>query len=80
MAPSDFAAPAAGERNLRPVTCGYALAIRSIRNTMRGQLAARVKEATDHELAEQDRLRQTNDFQEGVEAMAERRLPNFQGN
>ena len=56
------------------------LAIRSIRNTMRGQLAARVKEATDHELAEQDRLRQTNDFQEGVEAMAERRLPDFQGN
>ena len=56
------------------------LAIRSIRNTMRGELADRVKAATDHELAEQDRLRQTNDFQEGIKAMAERRLPNFQGN
>ena len=56
------------------------LAIRSIRNTMRGELADRVKAATDHELAEQDRLRQTNDFQEGVTAMAERRQPNFQGN
>ena len=31
------------------------------------------------ELAEQDRLRQTDDFKEGVQAMSERRLPNFSG-
>lgn len=55
------------------------LAILSIRKTMRGGLAERVRVATDRELAEQDRLRQTDDFKEGIRAMAERRLPDFQG-
>ncbi len=55
------------------------LAILSIRATMRGDLAARVKAATDHELEEQDRLRSTEDFKEGVRATAERRLPDFKG-
>lgn len=53
------------------------LAVRSIRRTMRGDLAGRVKEATDHERAEQDRLRRTEDFAEGVRATAERRTPEF---
>ena len=47
------------------------------RTTMRGDLADRVRAATEHELAEQTRLRQTEDFKEGVKAMAERRLPVF---
>ena len=55
------------------------LAVDSIRRTMRGDLAERVRVATDRELAEQDRLRQTDDFKEGVQAMSERRLPNFSG-
>ncbi len=55
------------------------LAVVSIRRTMRGDLAERVRVATDRELAEQDRLRQTADFKEGVQATSERRLPNFQG-
>lgn len=55
------------------------LAVRSIRATMRGDLAARVKAATDHENEEQDRLRPTDDFAEGVRATAERRTPNFTG-
>jgi enoyl-CoA hydratase/carnithine racemase len=38
-----------------------------------------VREATDHELAEQTRLRQTEDFKEGVKAMSERRPPIFTG-
>jgi hypothetical protein len=46
---------------------------------MRRDLADRVKAATEHELAEQTRLRQTDDFKEGVKAMAERRVPNFSG-
>lgn len=53
------------------------LAIRSIRDTMRGDLADAVRAATDHEKVEQDRLRTTNDWTEGVRAMAERRDPNF---
>ncbi len=55
------------------------LAVTSIRQTLRGDLADKVKAATDHELVEQDRLRRTEDFKEGVRATAERRLPNFQG-
>lgn len=53
------------------------LAIESIRQTMRGHLAAAVRAATDREKAEQDRLRRTRDFSEGVRAMAERRSPRF---
>jgi enoyl-CoA hydratase/carnithine racemase len=55
------------------------LAVQSIRATMRGQLADLGRAATDREAAEQDRLRDTADWQEGVRAMAERRPPLFQG-
>ena len=55
------------------------LAIESIRQTMRGHLAAQVRAATDREKAEQDRLRKTGDFREGVAAMGERRTPEFKG-
>ena len=55
------------------------LAVRSIRRTMRGDLVERVRTATDNEGVEQARLRVTNDFEEGVSAMAERREPNFTG-
>jgi enoyl-CoA hydratase/carnithine racemase len=63
----------------REIAISAPLAIRSIRNTMRGELADRVKAATDHELEEQNRLRVTADFKEGVSAMNERRVPDFQG-
>jgi enoyl-CoA hydratase/carnithine racemase len=55
------------------------LAIIATRLTLRQGLADRVKAATEHEVAEQTRLRQTDDFKEGVKAMAERRAPNFSG-
>ena len=55
------------------------LAVRAIRRTMRRGLADRVRQATDHELVEQDWLRQTDDFREGVRATAERRMPEFTG-
>lgn len=53
------------------------LGLLATRATMREGLAERVRQATDHELAEQSRLRQTDDFREGVKATAERRLPVF---
>ncbi len=55
------------------------LATASIRATMRGGLAGQIRTATDREAAEQDRLRVTADFREGVRAMAERRPPRFEG-
>ena len=55
------------------------LAVQSIRATLRSGLADAVVQATEHELAEQSRLRKTTDFREGIKAMAERRLPNFTG-
>jgi 2-(1,2-epoxy-1,2-dihydrophenyl)acetyl-CoA isomerase len=54
-------------------------AIRSIRATMRGDLADRVRAATAHEAAEQAKLFDTADFAEGVAAAAERREPGFSG-
>jgi len=55
------------------------LAVRSIRETMRGDLADRVRAAVEREAAEQAWLRATDDFREGVRATAERRPANFTG-
>lgn len=55
------------------------LAVMETRATQRAGLADRVMKATEHELALQTRLRQTEDFKEGVKAMSERRVPNFAG-
>jgi enoyl-CoA hydratase/carnithine racemase len=46
---------------------------------MRAGLADRVLAATNHELVEQNKLRVTEDFKEGVKATAERRVANFKG-
>jgi enoyl-CoA hydratase/carnithine racemase len=55
------------------------LAVLATRETMRRGLVDAVEAATERELVEQDWLRRTEDFKEGVKAMADRRLPNFQG-
>jgi enoyl-CoA hydratase/carnithine racemase len=55
------------------------LAVRSIRATLRSGLLERVEAALDLEASEQDRLRGTEDFREGVIASVERRMPRFDG-
>jgi enoyl-CoA hydratase/carnithine racemase len=55
------------------------LGLVSTRATMRKGLADRVLAATNHELVEQNRLRLTEDFKEGVQATSERRVANFKG-
>ena len=56
------------------------LAIVATRETLRRGLADAVAAATEREYEEQDWLRNTADFKEGIKAMGERRLPDFQGN
>ena len=55
------------------------LAVRSTRKTLRADLAAGVKAATDHEFVEQQWLMKTEDFKEGVKSVAERRPGDFKG-
>src|SRR5438874_1431487 len=46
---------------------------------VRGGLVDQIEAATERELVEQDCLRRTEDFQEGIKAYADRRLPDFKG-
>ncbi len=55
------------------------LAVTATRRTLRRGLAEAVAEIVEHERAEQARQVATEDFGEGVRAMAERRLPGFAG-
>ena len=55
------------------------LAVTSVRATMRRGLALQVQSQTDHEGKEQSWQRETEDFQEGIKAVAERRAGNFIG-
>ena len=63
----------------REVAISSPRAVRSIRATMRGDLADRVRAAAAHEATEQAKLFDTPDFAEGVAAAAERREPRFAG-
>ena len=78
LVPLDELRPAAHALALE-IARSAPLAVRSIRATLRGDLADRVAAATAHEAAEQARLQATADFAEGTRAMAERRLPDFGG-
>jgi len=55
------------------------LAVTSVRATLREGLAETVAKATEHELAEQQWLRATEDAVEGIRSVSERRPGNFVG-
>ena len=80
----DVLAPADGVRAAalalaREIAVSAPISVASTRRTLRRGLADAVAAITDHELSEQQEHFQTEDFKEGVAAMAERRLPAFQG-
>jgi enoyl-CoA hydratase/carnithine racemase len=64
-------------RLAREIAENAPLAVASVRATLRQGLAEKVAEATEHELSEQQWLRATEDAQEGIRAVAERRPGNF---
>jgi enoyl-CoA hydratase/carnithine racemase len=55
------------------------LAVLSTRETMRRGFADAAEIATERELVEQDWLRKTEDFKEGIKSYAERRPGNWKG-
>ena len=61
------------------IAAGAPLAVQATRATWRGDLATLVERQTDHELRQQQWLQKTEDFAEGVRAVAERRPGRFQG-
>jgi 2-(1,2-epoxy-1,2-dihydrophenyl)acetyl-CoA isomerase len=63
----------------REIAISSPLAVRSIRQTMRGHLPQQIKAATDREAEAQAEQFGTSDFQEGVAAATERREPRFTG-
>jgi len=63
----------------REIAGSAPLAVQSIRATLRTGLAEEIARITDHELAQQSGLRTSDDFREGIVAMAERREPDFKG-
>jgi enoyl-CoA hydratase/carnithine racemase len=78
----DELAPAAGLRDhavaLAEEIAGNApLAVVATRRTLRADVAERVRRRTEHERLEQGRLMETDDYREGVQAVAERRAGRF---
>ncbi len=55
------------------------LSVRAIRRTMRRGLVEQFRTAVDREQVEQEWLKKTMDFREGINAAAARREPDFQG-
>jgi enoyl-CoA hydratase/carnithine racemase len=70
---------AAAEKLAIEIAQSAPLAVVSTRDTLRRGLVDAIEAATERELVEQDWLRRTEDFVEGVKAMADRRLPDFRG-
>jgi enoyl-CoA hydratase/carnithine racemase len=84
MGLADELVPAAEVRSravglAREIAGNAPLAVVSTRRTLRAGLAGLVRARTEHERAEQGRLMLTEDYREGVAAVAERRSGRFGG-
>ncbi len=66
-------------RLAQEIAASAPLALESTRETMRRGFADAVETATERELVEQDWLRKTEDFKEGIKSYAERRAGNWAG-
>jgi enoyl-CoA hydratase/carnithine racemase len=55
------------------------LGVQAIRFTVNEGIADEIEKIVKWELSEQDRLRETSDFKEGIKASLERKEPNFKG-
>jgi enoyl-CoA hydratase/carnithine racemase len=69
----------AAEALAREMAESSPLGVMSTRETLRRGLVDAIEAATEREFVEQEWLRRTADFSEGVKAMAQRRLPHFCG-
>ena len=56
------------------------LGVQAIRETIKGDTVEKIEKIVKWELSEQNRLRETEDFKEGIKASLERRDPEFTGN
>ena len=56
------------------------LGVQAIRETIKGDSVDKIEEIVKWELSEQNRLRETADFKEGIKASLEKRKPEFTGN
>lgn len=79
---ADELVPLADVRNraialAQEIAAAAPLAVQAIHLTQRRDLADQVEAIVEHEFREQARLRDTEDFREGVAAMSERRAPDF---
>jgi enoyl-CoA hydratase/carnithine racemase len=70
---------AAAQRLAAEIAQNAPLGVLETRATLRAGLAERVAAATAVELEKQTRLRTTEDFKEGVDAVNQRRTPRFVG-
>lgn len=69
----------AAQRRAAEIAGAAPLAVVSVRETLRGEYAEAVRQATERELREQNWLLRTEDAKEGVRAVSERRAGNFSG-
>ena len=63
----------------REISLSAPLSVNELRRSLHGISVSELRAAMEHEADIQDKLEKSEDFPEGLKAMQERRIPNFQG-